>query len=75
MATVGHDLRVGLRGLRRDWLVNLVAALSLALALAGNTTVFSVINAVLSLPSPRMVVMMPVAPSMRRTRLLPASAT
>ena len=52
MATVGHDLRVGLRGLRRDWLVNLVAALSLALALAGNTTVFSVINAVLYRPLP-----------------------
>ncbi|NKB86968.1 MAG: FtsX-like permease family protein [Acidobacteria bacterium] len=52
MATVGHDLRVGFRGLRRDWLVNLVAALSLALALAGNTTVFSVINAVLYRPLP-----------------------
>jgi len=34
MATVGHDIRVGLRGLRRDWLVNVIVALSLALALA-----------------------------------------
>lgn len=52
MATVGHDIRVGLRSLRRDWLVNLVAAISLALALAGNTTVFSMVNGVLYRPLP-----------------------
>ncbi len=52
MATVGHDIRVGVRGLRRHWMVNLVAAASLALALAGNTTVFSMVNAVLYRPLP-----------------------
>ena len=52
MATVGHDIRVGLRGLRRDWLVNVIAAASLALALAGNTTVFSLVNGVLYRPLP-----------------------
>jgi putative ABC transport system permease protein len=52
MATVRHDLRVGLRGLRRHWLINTVAAASLALALAGNTTVFSLVNAVLYRPLP-----------------------
>lgn len=47
-----HDVRFGLRSLRRDWLVNTVAVVSLALALAGNTTVFSLINAVLYRPLP-----------------------
>jgi len=52
MATVAHDIRVGVRGLRRHWMINLVAAASLALALAGNTTVFSLVNAVLYRPLP-----------------------
>ncbi len=52
MATVGHDIRVGLRGLRRDWLVNLIAGASLAIALAANTTVFSMVNAILYRPLP-----------------------
>ncbi len=52
MATVAHDIRVGIRGLRRHWMINLVAAASLALALAGNTTVFSLVNAVLYRPLP-----------------------
>ncbi len=52
MATVRHDLRQGIRSLRREWMVNAVAAISLALALAGNTTVFSLVNAILFRPLP-----------------------
>jgi len=52
LATVAQDIRVGIRGLRRHWMINFVAALSLALALAGNTTVFSFVNAVLYRPLP-----------------------
>lgn len=49
---LAQDLRLAVRSLRRDWLVNLVAVVSLALALAGNTTVFSLVNAVLYRPLP-----------------------
>lgn len=47
-----NDLAFGLRSLRRDWLVNAIAVISLALALAGNTAVFSLVNAVLYRPLP-----------------------
>jgi len=46
------DFRLAVRALRRDWVVNAIAVASLALALAGNTTVFSMVNAVLYRPLP-----------------------
>ena len=41
------DLRLALRGLRRDWLFSLAAGAMLALALALNTTIFTVRDAML----------------------------
>ena len=52
MDALGRDARFALRSLRKDWMVNLLAAVSLALALAGNATVFSLINTLLYRPLP-----------------------
>lgn len=49
---IDRDLRSAVRSLHRDWLVNLVAILSLAIAIAGNTTVFSFVNGVIFRPLP-----------------------
>jgi putative ABC transport system permease protein len=47
-----YDLRHGTRGLRKDPAFALVAAISIGLGVAANTTVFSVVNAVLLRPIP-----------------------
>jgi putative ABC transport system permease protein len=47
-----HDLSFSLRSLRRNWGFTFVAVLTLALGIAGNTAVFSVINAALFRPLP-----------------------
>lgn len=47
-----QDLRSGLRSLRKGLLVSVLAALSLALAIGGNTTVFGFVNALIFRPLP-----------------------
>lgn len=52
METLWQDLRFALRTLRRQLSVTLFVAVSLALAIAGNTTVFSTINGLIYRPLP-----------------------
>lgn len=52
MDSLRQDLRFALRGLRRTPAVNLLIVGSLALAVAGNTTVFSIVNGILFRPLP-----------------------
>ncbi len=47
-----RDIRLAFRTLRRSWKISVVAVLSLALAIAGNTIVFSMINGVFYRPLP-----------------------
>ena len=48
----GRDFRHGIRLLRRDPLFTLTAAISLAIGIGANTTIFTVVNAVLIRPLP-----------------------
>ena len=50
--TIVSDLRYALRGLRRNLSFTIVAALSIALGVAANATIFSVVNAILLRPIP-----------------------
>lgn len=52
MSTLGQDLRYGLRMLARSPVVSAVAALSLALGIAANATIFAVLNGFLFAPLP-----------------------
>lgn len=52
MATFFQDFRFALRTLRKGLLVTLFAIFSLALAIAGNATVFSMVNAFIFRPPP-----------------------
>ena len=52
MQTFLQDIRFAARTLRKGILVTLLATLSLALAIGGNTTVFSLVNGVLYRPLP-----------------------
>ncbi len=47
LASLGHDLRFGVRQLRRTPVVSLVALLSLALGIGANVAIFSLINALI----------------------------
>ena len=47
-----QDIRFAIRDLRKGFLVTSLAVLSLALAIAGNTTVFGFVNALLFRPLP-----------------------
>lgn len=50
--TLRQDIRFGLRTLRKNLLVTILATGSLALAVAGNTTVYSLVNSFLNRPLP-----------------------
>lgn len=52
MPSFAQDLRFALRSLRKGWWVTLVALLSLVVAIAGNATVFGLINGLLFRPLP-----------------------
>ncbi len=52
MDTLRQDLRFALRNVRRRPAVSVLAAASLALAIAGNTTVFSIVNGMMLRPLP-----------------------
>lgn len=47
-----HDLRFALRSLRKGWGISAVAVISLALAIGGNTAVYSMVDAFLFRPLP-----------------------
>jgi len=52
VSSILQDVRFGLRALRRSPLVSSLAALSLALAIGGNVSVFALVNALLFRPLP-----------------------
>jgi len=52
MGTLSQDVRYGLRTLRKNLLVTILATGSLALAVGGNTTVYSLVNSFLNRPLP-----------------------
>jgi putative ABC transport system permease protein len=49
---LGQDVRYAVRGLRRDPMLALTAALTLAICIGANTTVFSIVNSILLQPLP-----------------------
>ena len=52
MQSLVQDLRFALRMLRRRWMITALAVLSLALAIGGNTAVFSMVDAFMFRPLP-----------------------
>lgn len=52
MSSVGQDLRFAFRSLRRHWVAGLVSVVSLAVAIGGNTAVFSMLDAFILRPLP-----------------------
>ena len=52
MTTFLQDLKFALRSLKKGWLITALAVVSLALAIAGNATVFSLINGLIYRPLP-----------------------
>lgn len=52
LESLWYDVRHGARGLRRSMAFTLVAVISIALGVAANATIFSVVNAVLLRPIP-----------------------
>jgi putative ABC transport system permease protein len=78
MQSLWQDVHYGLRVLRRNFALSIVAVIALALGIGANTAIFSVVNAVLLRPLPyrnaeRIVAIQEISKDGRRIQVTPAN--